>query len=78
MMAWIRALFYRVSGAYRLTPKQRKNIGEYLLLGSSLFIVPLLFLDKPGTIVKVVLQLLWALTIAAGVMLAHVDKKKHN
>ena len=47
-----------------------------MLLGSSLFIVPLLFLDNPGVVVKVVLQLLWALAIAAGAMLAHVQKRK--
>jgi len=47
-----------------------------MLLGSSLFIVPLLFLDNPGVVAKVVLQLLWALTIAAGAMLAHVQKRK--
>ncbi|AXU98084.1 MULTISPECIES: hypothetical protein [Erwinia] len=72
----IRTFFLRMSRADRLSPEQRKNIGEYLLLGSSLFIVPLLFLDNPGIVVKVVLQLLWALTIAAGAMLAHVQKKK--
>ncbi|WP_336803958.1 hypothetical protein [Erwinia aphidicola] len=44
----------RVTGADRISAKQRKNIGEFMLLGSSLFIVPLLFLDNPGVVVKVV------------------------
>ncbi|KYP82483.1 hypothetical protein WB66_23020 [bacteria symbiont BFo1 of Frankliniella occidentalis] len=69
-------MFLRVTGADRISAKQRKNIGEFMLLGSSLFIVPLLFLDNPGVVAKVVLQLLWALTIAAGAMLAHVQKRK--
>jgi hypothetical protein len=76
MITAIRIFFLRVTGADRLSAKQRKNIGEFMLLGSSLFIVPLLFLDNPGVVVKVVLQLLWALTIAAGAMLAHVQKRK--
>jgi len=76
MITAIRIFFLRVTGADRLSAKQRKNIGEFMLLGSSLFIVPLLFLDNPGVLVKVVLQLLWALTIAAGAMLAHVQKRK--
>lgn len=76
MITAIRIFFLRVTGADRISAKQRKNIGEFMLLGSSLFIVPLLFLDNPGVVVKVVLQLLWALTIAAGAMLAHVQKRK--
>lgn len=76
MITAIRIFFLRVTGADRLSAKQRKNIGEFMLLGSSLFIVPLLFLDNPGVVMKVVLQLLWALTIAAGAMLAHVQKRK--
>ncbi len=76
MISAIRTLFLKVSRADRLSAKQRKNIGEFMLLGSSLFIVPLLFLDNPGVVVKVVLQLLWALAIAAGAMLAHVQKRK--
>lgn len=76
MISAIRTLFLKVSRADRLSAKQRKNIGEFMLLGSSLLIVPLLFLDNPGVVVKVVLQLLWALAIAAGAMLAHVQKRK--
>lgn len=76
MITAIRIFFLRVTEADRLSAKQRKNIGEFMLLGSSLFIVPLLFLDNPGVVVKVVLQLLWALAIAAGAMLAHVQKRK--
>jgi len=76
MITAIRIFFLRVTGADRLSAKQRKNIGEFMLLGSSLFIVPLLFLDNPGVVMKGVLQLLWALTIAAGAMLAHVQKRK--
>lgn len=76
MITAIIIFFLRVTGADRLSAKQRKNIGEFFLLGSSLFIVPLLFLDNPGVVVKVVLQLLWALAIAVGAMLAHVQKRK--
>ncbi len=54
MITAIRIFFLRVTGADRISAKQRKNIGEFMLLGSSLFIVPLLFLDNPGVVVKVV------------------------
>lgn len=78
MIQTIRAFFLRLTGADRWSPKQRKNIGEFMMLGSCLFIVPLLFLKDPGVVMKVVLQLLWALVASAGALLVFDDKKKKS
>ena len=76
MLQSLKTRFFRITGADKLTPARRKNIGEFLLLGSSLMIVPLLFLRDPGIVVKVVLQLVWALMIAAGFLLTYNGKKQ--
>lgn len=69
MLRSLKMYCLRVTRAERMSEARRKNTGEYLLLGSSLMIVPLLFLREPWIVTKVVLQLLWALMIAAGLLL---------
>lgn len=73
----IKELLLQQSGAYRFSAEKRKNIGEFMLLGSSLAILPLLFLKDPGIVTKVVLQLIWALVIAAGFLLVSSTKTKN-
>ncbi|WP_455916987.1 hypothetical protein [Pantoea agglomerans] len=51
-------------------PARRKSWGEWCMLVSALCIVPLLFLHNLGAGVKILLQLLWVIILAAGFWLA--------
>lgn len=66
-------LFQWVNG---LSRTRRKSLGEWCMLGSALFILPLLMLDAPGVIVKVVLQLLWLAVLGAGFWLVSQSGKQ--
>lgn len=53
-----------------------KSVGQYMLLASTLAILPLVILDDLSVAVKIILQLVYALLICTGVLLTMEEKKQ--
>ncbi|MEN4932066.1 hypothetical protein ABEI22_23610 [Erwinia billingiae] len=73
MQTMLSAIRKRLSA---VPPARRKSWGEWCMLGSALFIVPLLVFHNLSTGVKAALQLLWVIILAAGFWLAGSVKKR--
>jgi len=69
----------RLAGVPEAELHQRmRKTGRGLLLGSILFIIPLVMFDNVSLWLKITLQLFYLLLVSAGILLAFDEQKKER